>query len=191
MIAALFVDERGPYVGLDGVDAWGETRDARLYAGPWPVVAHPPCERWGRYASGGPSAKFKRTPGEDGGCFAAALAAVRRWGGVLEHPAGSAAWRAFDLNRPTHGSGWTSADLFGGFTCLVDQGNYGHRAQKPTWLYAKSLRLPSLDWSRATEGRPPNGALELMSKKQRRLTPGPFRDILIEIARFARVEVAS
>jgi len=46
-IAALFIDERGPYVGLPNVDAWGKTRDARLYRGPWPVVAHPPCERWG------------------------------------------------------------------------------------------------------------------------------------------------
>lgn len=33
-IAALYVDERGPYVGLPGVDAWGISRDARLYAGP-------------------------------------------------------------------------------------------------------------------------------------------------------------
>jgi hypothetical protein len=184
MIAALFIDERGPYVGLDGVDAWGESRDARLYAGPHPVVAHPPCERWGRYATGGPSGRTRRTPGDDGGCFAAALAAVRRWGGVLEHPANSLAWRAHDLNRPIAGAGWTAADLHGGFTCLVDQGNYGHRAQKPTWLYAVSKRLPSLDWSRAT-GRPVNGALELMSKKQRRLTPEPFRDVLIQIARDA------
>lgn len=185
MIAALFIDERGPYVGLDGVDAWGETRDARLYAGPHPVVAHPPCERWGRYATGGPSGRVRKVRGDDGGCFAAALAAVRAWGGVLEHPCNSLAWRAHDLRHPIPGAGWTAADLHGGFTCLVDQGNYGHRAQKPTWLYAVSRHLPALDWSRAT-GRPLNGALELMSKKQRRLTPEPFRDLLIEIARGAR-----
>lgn len=50
MIAALYIDERGPYVGLPGVDAWGISRDARLYEGPWPVVAHPPCARWCRLA---------------------------------------------------------------------------------------------------------------------------------------------
>jgi hypothetical protein len=42
-VAALFVQARGCYYGLDDVDPWGEGRDARLYAGPWPVIAHPPC----------------------------------------------------------------------------------------------------------------------------------------------------
>lgn len=57
MIAALYVAEGGVYSGLSDVEIWPESRDARLYAGPWPVVAHPPCQRWGRYWSGGPSAK--------------------------------------------------------------------------------------------------------------------------------------
>lgn len=83
MVAALFVQKGGCYYGIDGVDPWPEERDARLYAGPWPVVAHPPCERWGRYWSGGPSARVKRLRGDDGGCFASALASVRRWGGGL------------------------------------------------------------------------------------------------------------
>ena len=63
VIAALYVQERGCYVGLDGVDPWPESRDARSYAGPYPVVAHPPCERWGRYWGGGPSVmeRIKRT----------------------------------------------------------------------------------------------------------------------------------
>lgn len=45
MIAALYVEKGGAYYGLEGVDPWDEQRDARLYDGPWPVVAHPPCER--------------------------------------------------------------------------------------------------------------------------------------------------
>ena len=48
-IAALYVEEDGPYSQIDGVDAWGVTRDARQYDGPYPVIAHPPCKRWGRY----------------------------------------------------------------------------------------------------------------------------------------------
>jgi hypothetical protein len=80
MIAALFVDERGPYVGLPNVDAWGLTRDARTYAGPHPVVAHPPCNVWCQLAHIN-QARYGHIVGEDGGCFASALASVRRWGG--------------------------------------------------------------------------------------------------------------
>jgi len=50
MIAALYVEKNGCYFGLDGVDPWDEERDARKYDGPYPVVAHPPCQLWGRMA---------------------------------------------------------------------------------------------------------------------------------------------
>ena len=43
-VAALYVDPAGPYANQTGVDlVVPESRDARLYAGPHPVVAHPPC----------------------------------------------------------------------------------------------------------------------------------------------------
>ena len=42
MISALYVRTNGPYFGLPDVDPWDEARDARLYRGPRPVVAHPP-----------------------------------------------------------------------------------------------------------------------------------------------------
>src|SRR3990172_777390 len=100
MIVAFSCLPRGPYFGLPDVDPWDEERDARLYAGPWPVVAHPPCARWGRYWSGGPMAPGTRRLGDDDGCFEAALAAVRQWGGVLEHAEASHAWRAHGLTSP-------------------------------------------------------------------------------------------
>jgi hypothetical protein len=46
MVAALFVATNGIYFGLPNVDPWDKRRDARTYAGPHPVVAHPPCALW-------------------------------------------------------------------------------------------------------------------------------------------------
>ena len=207
MIAALFVQKDGCYFGLDGVDPWDEARDARKYAGPWSVVAHPPCERWGRYATGGPSARVRRIKGDDKGCFRAALAAVRRFGGVLEHPEASAAWLAHDLIEPPRWGGWVVADWQGGWTCCIEQGAYGHRARKATWLYANRVDLPSLQWGRAKgdfikldEGYHSieerrraikTGIFQRLSKRQCAATPEPFRDLLISIARTASPILAS
>ena len=196
MIAALFVQRGGVYWNLPGVDPWDEARDARLYAGPWPVVAHPPCARWCRLA-GLVEARWGHKRGEDGGCFEAALADVRRWGGVLEHPAHSDAWARFDLPRPLRTGGWARG-LCGGWAAHVEQGRYGHPAKKATWLYAFGAReLPSLRWghvpdqqSRALvswcrnhvksgERRP------RLKQKAAAATPIAFRDVLLSIARSA------
>lgn len=155
MIAALFVDRRGPYWGRQDVDAWDIERDARKYAGPYPVVAHPPCERWGRYWSGGPSAKVRRSKGDDNGCFSAALTAVREWGGVIEHPEASHAFRQFGLTIPPKKGGWVRSDVYvrgNAWTCCVEQGHYGHKSRKATWLYlVTDGDPPSLTWG-AAEG---------------------------------------
>jgi hypothetical protein len=145
VIAALFVAKDGCYFGLPDVDPWDEARDARLYVGPWPVVAHPPCARWCRLA-GMVEKRWGHKRGEDGGCFASALHSVRTWGGVLEHPAYSDAWAAFDLPVPPRRGGWVR-DFAGGWAAHVEQGRYGHPAKKATWLYAFDVReLPSLRW---------------------------------------------
>lgn len=208
MIAALFVQTDGVYFGLPDVDPWDEVRDARAYAGPHAVVAHPPCERWGRYWHGGPSAKVRRTKGDDGGCFAAALAAVRRWGGVLEHPEASAAWRHFDLNLPPKAGGWVAADFQGGWTCCIEQGNYGHRARKATWLYARGVELPRLRWGQARsairldEGfhtsaerlhARTRGVLPMirLGRRENAATPIAFRDLLISLAASVRVSTSA
>src|SRR4051812_25351222 len=145
VIAALYVQAGGVYAGLPDIDLWPEERDARLYAGPHPVVAHPPCERWGRYWHGSPRKPHQYAKGDDKGCFAAALAAVRAWGGVLEHPAHSHAWLAHGLPWPPGAGGW-HGDLNGGWCCHVEQGHYGHVSRKATWLYAVRTGLPVLQW---------------------------------------------
>lgn len=178
MIAALFVAERGPYTHLWGVDPWTKTRDARRYGGPHPVVAHPPCERWGRYWFGGPTAHKmgrRHIKGDDDGCFAAALAAVRTWGGVLEHPEASSAWEHFGLVLPPRNGGWVRADAYGGFTCCVEQGHYGHRARKATWLYAVDVELLDLKWGPSSAAAKLDAGFH--STEERRLFMSPPRNL--------------
>lgn len=197
MIAALFIDPRGPYASMPGVECWDEARDARRYAGPHPVVAHPPCGRWGRLA-GLVEARWGIRRGDDGGCFASALASVRRWGGVLEHPAYTDAFRAFGIPAPLRIGQW-SRTLCGGWIVHVDQAHFGHLARKATWLYAYNVpslpSLPSLpgrclvSWCGnrkfAGDDRP------RLSKRACSLTPEPFARLLVDLARTVpRTEVA-
>lgn len=207
MIAALYVETGGSYYGIDGVDPWDKTRDARLYAGPWPVVAHPPCQRWGKLWAGQPL-HIKRTgerkvKGDDGGCFRAALRAIQTWGGVLEHPWGSQAWPLSGLNTPPRKGGWIAADFDGGWTCCVEQGRYGHYSRKPTLLLAYKTDLPELAWGKSEARLDPVVVERIgIDRAKRRgevggrgggtdstpriATPEPFRDLLISIARTAR-----
>ena len=193
-VAALYVETNGAYYGLPDVDPWDISRDARKYAGPWPVVAHPPCQLWGamacvNYARWGGE---HNRPGNDGGCFAAALTAVRTYGGVLEHPAKTQAWKAHGLARPV-GIGWQRS-IDGGWVCEVWQSAYGHRANKATWLYYCGHNPPhELRWDR------PKGTHQIgfrdqrgkaankptLGKREANATPWGFRDALISIARSA------
>lgn len=207
-IAALYVETDGCYFGLPSVDPWDEARDARMYAGPHPVVAHPPCQRWGKMWFGQPltvklTGRRKRL-GDDGGCFEAALHAVRTYGGVLEHPWGSHAWAHFGLNLPSRDGAWVNADFLGGWTCCVEQGRYGHYARKPTLLLAYGCDLPSLAWGESAPRLDPAVVARMGRKRAVRLgevgargggtnstprihTPEPFRDLLLSIARTAHI----
>lgn len=199
MIAALYVLPDGPYSGLPNIDLWDYKRDARLYRGPFPVICHPPCERWGRYWGGGPmlhGSKKQKILGDDNGCFAHSLWACRSFYGVLEHPEASHAFRFYGLPIPKQSGGWTDFDKYGGRSCCVAQGNYGHKAQKLTWLYAKIKKYPELKW-----GLTPNrmkidegfhskedrnrliktGVCQRLSKRQRTITPIEFRNELIRM----------
>ena len=190
-VSALFVQTAGHYFGLSFVDPWDEHRDARTYGGPAPVVAHPPCNLWVNLAKvnyirwGGEHNR----PGNDQGCFAAALASVKRWGGVLEHPAESKAWEAHGLPEPLM-VGWQRC-LDGGWVCEVWQSAYGHRARKRTWLFYFGTNPPSpMRWER------PEGTHQIgyhdqrgkernkptVGKKEASRTPLEFRDALLRLA---------
>jgi hypothetical protein len=196
------VQRDGCYWNLPGVDPWDEQRDARTYPGPWPVVAHPPCQRWGRYWHGSTRKPHQYAKGDDKGCFAAALSAVRQWGGVIEHPAHSHAWLAHGLPWPPAVGGW-QRDSMGGWCCQVEQGHYGHPSRKATWLYAVDGVLPELIWGTSGQRIDPGllerrgyeyarrcGIVGLAGGKRkteiRNATPLPFRDLLLSIAATAQ-----
>ncbi len=194
-VAALYVQRGGVYWDLPDVDPWDEERDARRYAGPWPVVAHPPCGRWAMPLAKVNETRYGHRVGDDGGCFAHALGTVRQWGGVLEHPENTAAWAAFGILKPRR-IGWMRAPC-GGWVTRVSQSAYGHRARKRTWLYVCGLASPPpLDWSEPAPKavtswlQKTNTTLPRLGKREASATPIPFRDLLLSMARSARREAA-
>jgi hypothetical protein len=140
--------------------------------------------------------------GDDKGCFASALHAVRIFGGVLEHPKDSHAWRWFGLNRPPTGGGWVKADELSGWTCCVEQGHYGHMSRKATWLYARGVELPDLKWGSSGQRIHPTALAKHGYEKARRIgmmamvggkdktrirnaTPKQFQTLLLAMAQSA------
>lgn len=191
-VAALFVESGGCYYGLCNVDPWDIEKDARKYQGPFPIVAHPPCERWGKlslvnYARYGGD---HNRPGNDGGCFESALLSLMKYGGVIEHPRSSMAFAHFNIGKPLFGA-WTVSRIEGCWITEVYQSTYGHRANKATWLLYKGETKPfDLDWAR-TPGTHQVGFADqrgkernkpTLSKKEARATPERFRDELLKLA---------
>lgn len=180
-IAALYVDPRGPYARMALVECWDEKRDARLYEGPHPVVAHPPCGPWGRLA--------RFCTKQDASCGPRAVEQVRAYGGVLEHPAGSRLWDACNLPPP-----WHPDDH--GRTIEVEQVRWGHVARKRTWLYMVGVadagqfppaREPT-HWVRKRPGEIVPAGIKMCSPEQRRRTPIAFAEWLVSLARSVRLE---
>ncbi len=182
-VAALYVDPKGPYPDL--VQHWyDEKRNAKTYAGPWPVVAHPPCGPWSSLRG------LSREMTKD--CGPHAVEMVRCYGGVLEHPRGSTLFEFCGLPRPG-----ALPDAWGGLTFEVAQCDWGHVARKRSWLYTVGVPLSALPvappsrepthWvsgvhTPGARGRPPPG-IKICSAQQRRRTPAAFAQWLVSIAR--------
>jgi hypothetical protein len=141
--------------------------------------------------------------GDDGGCFEAALSAVRKWGGVLEHPEASHAFKRFGLGTPSRAGGWHVSELCrDSWVCCVEQGHYGHPARKATWLYYVGPTPPELTWGPSAgrrldegfhsaaertaaraAGRPP---IRRLSTRDNIVTPLSFAALLVDLARRAK-----
>ena len=198
VVAALYVDPRGPYPKMANVESWDEARDARLYDGPFPAVAHPPCGPWGELRH--------LYQGSEHDCAALALAAVRRFGGVMEHPHRSKFWTHASVVPP--GADGPRGD----FSVDVDQCAWGHVARKRTRLYFCGVSRELVMSTMRTGGTPTHwvsgsrnprrktGAggivppgIKVCSAQQRRRTPQAFADWLVMLARTAtapRVDLA-
>lgn len=175
-VSVLFARRDSIYKSIYGVEVWDEDRDARKWPGGAPVVAHPPCRLWGRLHT---FAKSRDVESEkELGLFAVDM--VRKHGGVLEHPACSKLWKAKGM--PVPGAG---RDEFGGYTLEVSQSDWGHRAQKLTWLYVVGVDeddLPDMPEQKMLAF----GLVELMATPEREKTPKPFALWLVELAKRAR-----
>jgi len=169
VIAVLYARSDSFYKSLPGCDVWDIDRDARLWPGGCPVVAHPPCRAWGRLRS------FSKPRADEKQLAIHALAMVRIFGGVLEHPAGSTLWSVAGLPRPGF------FDEFGGWTLPVNQVWWGHRAEKRTWLYivgAGMLDLPQIPFFMGY----PSCPVERMGKAERERTTPAFSQWLVDLA---------
>jgi hypothetical protein len=187
-VAALYVERGGPYFTMPDVDPWDKARDARAYAGPMPVVAHPPCGPWGELRH--------LYRGDEHDCAAAALASVRAFGGVMEHPRKSKFWAHADVVAPG-----MPLDPFGGFTLDVEQCAWGHVARKRTRLYVVGVDRAVVLASVRTGGVPTHWCsgsrnarrdkaaggvappeIKFCSAQQRRRTPPAFARWLVDHA---------
>lgn len=199
-IAALFVLKNSHYFDDPRVLPYSEGWDARNYKGPWPVIAHPPCARWCLLAPLVQAIHGYKI-GDDGGLFKFALDTVRKFGGVLEHPAYSLAWAKYGLTKPlscrkkTETQIFTEPDEYGGYSVELAQRNYGHAARKLTWLYIVRAPKPTV-----IRGLGPAATKRIGAHNRRGVpnkdtylkgdaslrTPEAFNNFLVEIALSAK-----
>lgn len=130
-ISALYVRKDSVYKAL-GIDCWDIERDARLWPGGNPIIAHPPCRSWGKLSG------FAKPREGEKELAIKSVELIREWGGILEHPAASRLWPL--LNLPLPGC----YDEYGGFSICIDQFWFGHKAQKKTLLYICGCDLDDL-----------------------------------------------
>jgi len=182
-VAVLFARSDSVYKTMPGCDVWDIERDARRWRGGGAAVAHPPCRAWGKLR------QFAKPRDDEKALAVWSVAQVRRWGGVVEQPAESLLWAHCGL--PTPGR---APDAFEGWTAEVRQCDWGHKAEKLTWLYIVGCHpddLPALPARGEPTGviKPQRGVprtLKIVTKAEREQTPPQLAEWLVELARRCR-----
>jgi hypothetical protein len=162
-VAVLCVAGRSVYPDL-AVECYDIQRDARTFKGGMPVVAHPPCGPWGKLSP------FCTKQDATLGPFC--VEQVRKYGGVLEHPAYSRLWDVCDIPRP---GVWS--DAWGGRSYLTSLSAFGARVRKLTWLYVVGASPGTFPRPELTEATVQN-----LSSSARQLTPIRMAHFLCDLA---------
>lgn len=184
-VAVLFARTDSVYKTMPECDVYDIERDARTWPGGCPVVAHPPCRGWGRLA------QFSHATEEEKYLAVGAVHEIRAHGGCLEHPAESKLWVDRMLPRPGQ-----APDVHGGYTIEVRQCDWGHRAEKLTWLYIVGCdvdHLPAFPPPGVPTGviKPQRGVprgLPIVTKREREATPATFARWLVDLAQRCAVK---
>lgn len=50
MISILFAEKNGTYSTFKDIDIWDIERNAMIFRDSNPVICHPPCQLWGKFA---------------------------------------------------------------------------------------------------------------------------------------------
>ena len=173
-----FVADNSYYRLLPDLDLFDLRRNALSTVSNAPAIYHPPCRSWGRLR------QFAKTP--SGEHWLAVWAVLRMWryGGVLEHPAGSKLWSFMNLARPGQ-----RYDLHGGFSVSLNQSWFGYPAKKNTWLYIVGCEISDLPEmplcfnaiTKTVSGSKNRNVLKELSHSERSRTTLQFNEYLVTV----------
>lgn len=171
-VAVLCCSRFSEYTRIEGTERFDIERDARSFPGQMPVVAHPPCAQWSNTCA---HLAVADEPTKSLGPLC--VAHVKRWGGVLEHPAHSRLWSFCELPQPGQGDSH--------FFCLeVCQSWWDAPLEKPTWLLFSGIHRRQISFPITL--RHPGCELPIwnrLSRKARSHTPPNFAQWLVDVAR--------
>ncbi len=184
-ITVLFCQEDSIYKSFPVCDVWDEKRNALNFNELIPIIAHPPCRKFSRMRG------LSTAPEVEKELAYFAAHHIKKYGGILEHPAFSILWKEANLPNPGE------IDKFGGFTLVISQFWFGHKADKLTWLYIVGLKEGDLPPIPFALGEPlftcslshvERPAKPEIPKRERSATPRKFAEWLIETVQ--RIEAA-
>ena len=176
MIPVLFTQENSNYDKIKLFDCYNIKRNALSFTDRIPLIAHPPCRKFSKLRG------LSTAPLSEKKLAFFALARIRQFGGILEHPRSSTLWKNGNFNLDG------SIDSYGGFLRSVDLSWFGFPARKKTMLYFCGIapgQLPpipiSLDAITHVISSTSSSNKKEISKKMRSTTPLPMIEFFIEV----------